>query len=411
MLKTHQLNPSYHSNSKTIFRLPEAVLRSEMLLMNIGAENDQANTYYFQWLNGCLGLIDSVSLRANGQPIDELNEAHSWLAFQQMRKSNAQNRSVEHNTNGTRWGFGVEKYDRTAGVNKALLGFKEAEATIRPQGDLTPDRVGMLNLSRCLGLLRESEMLPPMSNLTLEIRWRTDAYNVYEGHTQATAVVSKVNEPSLIVNEVVDEKLSRELSTKAVQMPHFSMERDSVRVDAVADTIDSGNKYYRVNGFNSKFVRRCVLVNEFPKTVLNGGADIPIKENDCSASQHDERWNLRLNNADVFTGPGVFSENRKLDLVADAWGPINILQGTQYDGLYEAANFLQGSNAVNIQGRVSYGGCKLGQRVNDLQIQYRRVGSATPKNGIGTDAFTLACWGEVAKVVNVNRGRVNVAYA
>ena len=66
---------------------------------------------------------------------------------------------------------------------------------------------------------------------------------------------------------------------------------------------------------------------------------------------------------------------------------------------------------MNIQGRVSYGGCKLGQRVNDLQIQYRRVGSGTPKNDIGKDAFTLACWGEVAKVVNVNRGRVNVAYA
>ena len=412
MLKTHYLNPVYHSNVKTVFKLPEAVLRSEMLLMNIGAENDQSNNYYYQWLNGCLGLIDSVSLQVNGQPIDELTEAHSWLAFQQMRKSNEQNRSVEHNTVGTRWGFGVEKYDRGAGVNQALLGFKENEPLIRPQGVLAPERLGMLNLSRCLGLLRDSEMLPPMANVSVVIRWRTDAQNVFEGNTQAnTAVVSKINEPSLFVNEVVDEKLTRELSNKAVQIPHFSMERDSVRVAAVVDGDESGTQLFRVSGFQNKFVRRCVLVNEFLKTVAGAGADRVVKHNDCSASMHDERWNLRVNNANLFTGRGVFSENRKLDTLADAWGPINILQSTQYDGLHQANNLLTGSNAENLRGRVSYGGCKVGQRINDLQIQYSRTGSTIPKDSMGTSEFTLACWAEVGKVVNVSHGRVNVAYA
>ena len=406
-VKTNQLFPSYHSNRRSVFDLPKAVYLNTWRLTDIGSTTNNPQIFY-QTNVGCNGLIQSITLYSNNQVIDQLRNAHSFLAFQQLRNANAENYGVEHFNSGTRFGFTVEKYSSVADVHKAILGFR-GDPFIQPGTE--PEQQGWLNLQRALGYLRADAVVPPVNGLRLVIEWRTDGQNVYRGNTQANTTVT-INEPRLIVDEIVDDKTLKDLANKSVSVPFVSMERDSVLLDG------TGTKTYRLNGFQNKVCRRMLLVNELPPTQANDVAAEKhvrdIKSSDASVSQHDETTQVRLNGGNVFPSSGIRNENHKLDMCSGAWGDINICQGFQFDGLDEVHNFLETSNAVNSAGRTSYGGWTVNDRVNDLEITYTRATSAVPKDGSGAadSQMTQACWAEVQKVMSCDKfGNVAVAYA
>lgn len=417
-VKTSQILANYHDNNQTIFHIPRKVFLNTMRLHNLGFTSNHTSEKT-QPTNGMGGLIQNIYLYANGNlPLGQSLNAHSMLSFNALRKSNAQNRNVESALTGCQWAFDIEKYDNSASILKAIIGFSLNDTSTYPivrQG-AGVGNLGILPLMRCFGFLQRDSIIPPIESLRLVIQWRTDnPLNALRGNTPDDTVIT-VNQPILVVDEVMDSKVINAVSNKSITIPYMEYERDTVYVDVVADGVKQLESL-RFNGFNGKLVGRFILQNQFaPTTTATTGANRAkqvIKADDGSVAMYKEVWNPRINGANKFLRNGVDSQNRKLDLLSQTYGDVLVPNGVQYSYMTTANDMFEGSDATNVKGRVSWGAWEENSRIESCEIIYERTGSTEAKiaDTMGSKAFNMSLYGEVHKVARISNGQVNISYA
>ena len=392
MSKTNILYPVYHSNERTVFKLASKKYLNDWRLVGLRAKTEGADAN-LQFLVGMNAIIKNVVLQSDNMVIDQLRNAHEWLAFEQLRQSNNRNTSLGNELSGTDYGF---KLSHLNSDNIPIINFINTAHNVKADQNST-DADGWLNLKRCLKFLQSSVVLPTdrMPNLSLVIEWMPYNKALFRG-TGAGITGMTIQEPNLIVDEILDETPSPD-----GQLIYTSVEQDRVIVPAVADGDESDEKY-KINGFNDKFVGRVMVLNQSNVT--------DTSDTDSSSCQDEEVIQVRLNGRTQFSHP-IDSANKKMDMCAKSWGHLNVPQGCQYAYLTEADNFLKDSEVNDIRGFCSYGGWAVNERVSDLEIEYKRDGSNTVRDNQGLNPFNFDVFCEVKKVLTYNKAGVNVAYA
>ena len=418
-IKTHQIFPTYHSNTFTSFDIPSKVYLNTFRLANVQAKPNVDATY--QPLVGMNALFKHIILYSQNSIIDQSREAPEYLAFEQLRKPNVYNSNMGNPQTGTIWGF---KESHTVNANRTPLAaqtlipsinYTKSSSSVKPIKTLvTLANSGTFNLQDCLKFLTSDAIVPgtQFPSMRLTIEWETDAALVFGKTVPASW---DVVEPILFVDEVITPSILQSVSKKRnYKIPYFSMEKDRVVVSAVvADTIKQ--ETIPIRGFKDKSVRRMLLVN------VPDVSSALLKQN-ASTSQYKEVINVRLNGKTFFPSVGINSENKKLDLLQQAWGQMNCYQGSQFIGLENDENFLSTTDlgatydataakivtTKGLQGFVSYGGFVLQSPISDLEIEYSRTGYGVDKSSVdnGINKFFLDVYGEVYKSLEIRNGQL-----
>ena len=412
-IQTRQLFPNYHSSSRTVFKLDPKVYLSTFRLANIQPHPNVTAEYQVNL--GVGGLFKSITLYSGNTVIEESRNTHEWLAFNSIRSSNSQALDIDHSLNGTR--FGGWKVGARNNQDVEMIEYGDLNPSVRPDHTTPPNisKGGTLSLQSALQFLKADDIVPLIPDLRIEIEWRTgDGANVFQGNS--AAITYSMEEPVLFCDEVVGQKLlSKVRERTSYRIPYYVMEFDRVRIDAVEDD-KTQDKTIALRGFNGKSVRRMLVVN-VPESPPQHGNTV-IKK-DGSSSQTLEKFNFLVNSKLYFSQGGIDSENKKLATLAYSWGTpgIQIPQGIQFNELENrVVSFLHGSDVDNLRGMLSYFGMYVGQRIGQqgLEVVYSRTGrdnGGTPANNNELLGFYMDVWCEVARVLSVNNGRVEVSYA
>ena len=337
-IKTHQIFARYHSNARTSFDIPSKVMLNTLRVANIQPKPDVTAKY--QELVGMNGLIKNIVLYSQNSVLDQSRDAPEWLAFERLRSGNSRNVGISNPTTGTVWGFHEAEDIKTTTQIIPTINFTKTSSVVKPEKDGNSlVNAGTLVLQDCLKFLTSDAIVPGVHfpSLRLVIEWETDVTKAF-GKT-VPASWSMV-EPILFIDEVITPKiLSKVNSMRNYSIPFISMEKDRVVVPAaVAAQIKADS--IKILGFKNKSVRRMVMVN-----VPN--VDSPHLKKNCSSSQYKEKLNLRLNGKTYFPSTGIDTPAKKLDTLQQAWGVMNVYQGSQFLGLAQIHNnFLTGPTTI-----------------------------------------------------------------
>lgn len=389
--KTLEIYPVYHSNQRTEFRLDGNVyLLNTLRLSNV--RPTVVSNGELQYQNGTGSFIRHITLYSGNLPIDSCRDAKKWLSFEEMRGINPQNSDISNQLTHTRLGFKVGS-DTTNGVPSIKFVNSSTVYTSLSGVDLE----GTLVLQRCLKFLSALPVVNAKNlDLRLVIEWETTASEIFVSGAVPTSF--SMEEPVLFADQVVSGVDAK---------PNFSVRYNSLEQDRVA-IVDVGNGAKQrvnlmVNGFNGKQLGRLLFINN-PSTHFH-------RVIDGSVAQKEEKINFRVNNQTLFVGDGINDANKKLDLLVNTYGEMNVCQGTQFWSLENASNHLEGEDPRYLGGVVSYGAVSIQRRINSLELDYSRTGTTTISGNNGIDPFTMLLYGEVSKTLVVNGNSVVVSYA
>ena len=104
--------------------------------------------------------------------------------------------------------------------------------------------------------------------------------------------------------------------------------------------------------------------------------------NNTSVAQCRESVNVRINGTNRLAGDGVgsingtgSSKNRRLAMLTDTWGDINLIAGQQLTQSQDFDNYVGGDDLLRkTQGAVDYMGLIVDERVQDMQVFFNRHG-------------------------------------
>ena len=166
-LKTHILYPVYHSNDRTVFHIDWMDTLTNWRLVDFRAKTTGADAT-LQFLPGMNAIIKNMHLYAGNTPLDSLRDAHKWLAFTALRRSNQQNAWKDHALSGTRYGFKLSylNADNISELIQIHTGHDWVEAD-----RTSTNKSAWLSLRDVFGLFRSVPILPRMNNLKLVIEW------------------------------------------------------------------------------------------------------------------------------------------------------------------------------------------------------------------------------------------------
>jgi len=117
----------------------------------------------------------------------------------------------------------------------------------------------------------------------------------------------------------------------------------------------------------------------------------------ASYVQHAETYQFTLNGQKMLPYSGIENAQQKLAMLNDVWGAHIFPQGSQYndliykDNLYNSHNVYNDATKVeanNLVGQMSYGGFRVNQKVEELQLEYAR--SVHPGNTAKIVSITKA---------------------
>ena len=125
-----------------------------------------------------------------------------------------------------------------------------------------------------------------------------------------------------------------------------------------------------------------------------------------STSQYNQKVQIRVNGQNKYPRDGVTRPNQRLAKLTDVWGTCNSFPGSNEIYLSNAANVVAEINRI---GNYDYFGCHIGEKVEDLQIDYSRENVAT-MNLRYNQQLMLNLFAEAQKQIAVGSGGYSVKY-
>lgn len=383
MNKTHQIDPHSHTNNRTEFRLNNynSIIYTNIRLADIGTTPDNVNALY-NYNGGVMNLVKSISLYAGNQQLDKIDNFNKWNGFKNL----------------------IGTQDEANGIKQPNMA---SNLSIISEFPLIASNQDIIKATGFTGKFLLSLPIMDATNsffyddLRVVIEWNTASAIVFiEANRPADFTISL---PSLIYNEFITPDYM-ELKKEAFKQPIVwnSIENDRLAVPAVLNAVPQPIDT-RIRGFDNKTVNRMVVVNDssHPNSLC------------CqthSVAMNQEKLNFRVNGRVLMPYDGINNENQKLRSL-NAWGKTTVYQGGQYTQETEA--YIDGS-LRSMAGQFSYASVDIKQKINDLNIQYYRVG----KTGVPVedtsflDAMNIYMFAEVLKFASVDqKGNIKVMYA
>lgn len=374
-LKMHLAEPSVAQNNRTEFKVtPDLLLTSNLRWVGFGMVSAAGTAdKVYAAVGGIYTAIKNIYLYEGAEVLSQLRQSAEMLAVKNLLKSNEYNSSMKL-ISGTRMGF-----EKKAGL------VNQIDQIPRLTDSAATTFKGYLDLRESFGFLKAQDYVDTMKfkNLRLVIEWRTDYPNLVDG--DATGFVASPLHGRLMFDEIVDTKLVDQIRSKTSPVVYSDWEYERFM------WTNSGSlQTFNSNAFKNKFLYDLVLLDFDPVQLADQVATNFIKL-EGSSGQPAEVIQLRLNGKNVFDMVGINSPARKLCLMTDTLGNLNIpIFGNTISDKATAAN----SGVADLAQRLNYGGFTVDSPVNEMAFQVQRANTAGTS---GANNIELHVHGRVRK--------------
>ena len=418
------------ANKLVEFKLnPNTGYYSNLRVVNLGAKVAGKG---YNPLAGVYGVLRAVYLYDGRRELDSLREANRYLGFSNLLYKNEVNVSQRHKISKSGVGYMMDdskNIKQRDTRDKAATNNDETVATSN-EGDET--RLGYLDLRQALPLLSNMVFLSTntFKNLRIVLEFETDKAKVLDNNASAFTVPA----PILIADEEQDAGKRMAMEKQMNGAVWNCIEHDIVQVPAQlsvngdADTRSSEQSVTKkVDGFQNKNVSRVVVMK------VRADADKYVVTNNVSGfgaysseAMHKEKFQVTLNNKTLFSGAdGIDNEGHKAYLMAMTFGHVNV---APYDNLECVGSDSPIANSVHKTGvrpgvankqaaetgQLNYIGFSIEDRVQDLQIAYKRT-NLKYNNGTLNQKLNaplnLHIFAEVRKQLVISGEKYEVTYA
>jgi len=432
------VEPSFDSNSfRTEFRLNDAVgvYKSDFRLTGIGLQkNDNGNDAY-NILTGAYGIISSIQITSGSQVLDEVRNFSQYVALKNLLHSNNENSSAFRFLAKNKLGYvgdgdvafdadgdpvvdgndGVKITNNVPSKGNVIYGLDAASRA-------KANNFGWLDLSDCLGFLRESPYVP--TNVYPDLRITVN----YESSAQLTNVVTtsnvniSTNKPLLICEYEPDVNVAMSLMNNYEGVSFNAVVHDSVVLSASTVAQDATlvqEDNFLLKGFNDKFIEKMVIVNTpLDQTSWRTGNTNISTSNLGSVSQLSWQIQMRINGVEMFPSPNgaLAGKNKRLGKMVDAWGSTNIAPFQNMCGSTGGGTTLYALGMRDTLGQVDYTGFRIDDLIREMKLTVARTavgGSAADANanpGL-RQALRLNMYGIARKnITPLSNGQILIRY-
>jgi hypothetical protein len=416
--KTMVIDPITHSNARTEIRLDQnRVYKGGLRLGNLGCQITTFDRDFamYNTASGVLSLIRNIYLFDGNQLLDQLLDAHHMFAFRSFQSKDGTSNKNAFNYN----------------INQQLIGLTNCynvqhdptEISLRPQfiemmevsklaaKDITQTLRGWLNLNMHFNFLRNMVYTvngqqdnyidtSVFKSLKIIIEWRPQAELVscFQGVT--TGIAINILPPELYCDEVYGLSLPQSL-----QYQFDVYEVDKIVLNPVTMGASALTKA-RVNGFNGKFVKKLLLMNIDPASLRDDDEANQSIKCDGSEVYRNELLQLYVNGETLWDYMGIDSDARRVSMLADSWGSMNIPLGS-YIYLEQDISSVARQAVQDLETYIGFYGCTILKRVTELVVEHARTAS----DAANLPFIFMYVWGEVAKQIVINNGSYNIMYA
>ena len=390
-------------NRRTIFRLPDGMYKADLKLLNVGFTNatvtDRPNS-----LAGVFACVKQISLLDGAIVLDSINRANILQGFRTYNQTNNENRDLSKDLQQSNLGFAMEGEKIQTYYNSDNVEATE-DATAR----------GWFDLSQMFPFLRtlkyvDSRMFP---KFRVVIEYDSSDPSIWLSQ-DASNKDSKTTEPLMKVEEVIDPNVLASYWNDFKGIAYASMEVDSVRLPPVEPTAGNSRKVqsenFRINGFNGKTLNR-MLVTKNDYTVVDGISS--EYKTLASETMNKQKFQVRVNGANIFPRDGVISNNERLGMLSQTWGVCNNIPAANSLPFVDSVNYVEDHN--DDLSHLDYFGCNIGYKIEDLVLDYERQavydsGLPDQKTGSFNRELELNVFGEVLKRLVYQDGKYIIAY-
>lgn len=424
-LRTQSLNARVHvKNQLTEFRFDKNTMYTSALrLANVGVTCATGATDSYNKRAGVLSCIREITLMDGSRVLSSLRYAQNYLAFKNINATNEKIQNLHDVVHKSRHG-------------QQLIGSAEVDGNIENTTDIKPEAtttnadLGYVDLRFLLPLLSEMNSLDTsvFKNLRLVINW--NASNLIVGNKKTSVLT--VNEPTLIVDEIVGDKRQASVKVEYKQPVMWSeIEHDMFVVPTgtqpASDTgelVQEVNKV--INGFDNKYLSRVLMVKTYQNKSLNYSTNDALSGNLVSLAMFKEELNVRSKGMNIFNGDGLSNQGFKQMLLSETWGDVSYtpfgsmtsvgldqagVQNANMNGVAPHSG-TDGAERKNVNiGAFDYIGFQVEDVVKQLQFNYKRTivkdAEASLKNSMSMDVHL---YGEVKKQISFSNGSYSVSY-
>ena len=151
------------------------------------------------------------------------------------------------------------------------------------------------------------------------------------------------------------------------------------------------------------------MMNVDPADLLN---DNPSADNgikcDGSTVYQNETLQLYINGQTLFDANGIDSDARRLSILSDAWGSLNL---PVFSSMFIADNNksqlqnILSKGCMNAVGKLGFWGCVTQSKFTEFVAEHSRVVTGA------VGSFNMYFWGEVVKKLVIQNGKYVLSYA
>lgn len=417
-VKTMLVDPRSHSNARTEFRLDNGYYASSLKLVDVGLRDANAlgKGFVYPSINGVMQIIKNIFLYSDTVLLDSVQNIPQYSAIDALKTSNQGsylNRQLLQNG----MGFDltqIDQADARAGsltqdsADSDLFNNINATGTQNnqvPIGATQDQQSGTIMLSRLLKMLETVSVLPMIPNLRLVIEYDTVVGDYFNDPGNAIGAPDlQVIRPTLIAEKLLD---MGDAPPESLEVPYLGTIVERFSVPATATPANDSvplRSSFKSQAFNAKFVRDLTFFN-LPSSDLATASDRYLTRKTRSVAQKDEILQVVVNNRNHIPDTGIDSPAKKYMYFNDAQRPLNLPLIAGLEQVRDASGNILDDDAL--QGQFSVTSVKVGQRIDDLRLEYQRLHGSTTSS---QEAFELVVFGTVARQMSMKNGQVRVAY-
>ena len=378
---THYLDPSTYlpqsntSDGRVSFELDGTKLAflPNMRLLNVGCHSDSLQVY--NALVGAYTVIERIRLLDGDTELSALTNQQLYRGFKNQNAVNSLSESVESRLSKNSVGWSVDGFNRVIGrVTKVgRTGPAGGEQTL-----------GYLDLREVFPILNSVSHLPTSVFKNLNIQIIMTGKLTDQVLDNVTAAIVPVR-PILAVDVLENPKIVQQMRKSLEGARWLEVEHDRFLIPASSNNngqaADQGivqSTNVKINGFNNKHLERLVIIKELtdPSVYISNQEQVGWGRWGSPAC-FKQTCQFRLNGRNILPRNGIVGNNERLAYMIDTFGDCAVYPGSNLYGMGSlAAGSAPGAVLADVAyiGQSDYIGIYLGDYINDLQINYSRVG-------------------------------------
>ncbi len=368
---------------------------------------------------GALGVIKNLYLYDGRNELAVIRDFAKYLNYKNLLNDNDYNAKVNKKLKDINLGYTTQQ--------KTTAGHQERQTLVKDEQSLVIETAltainlnvvsGYLDLQECFSFLSEIPLLSDkvFKDLRVVVEYHSDSAEYLNKDNKSAAIDNR--QPLLIVDRIMEPDVASKLLSNLKSFQYKQVESDRFRVQATtAGSVQSSE--HVLKAFNNKVVDRLRVQKNFASRASYFTANVVNDRFGIfgSNSGNQEKYQLIVNGQPLFPeADGVRGDNRGLAMMTDSFGSLNLTETSMYHMVtpYETTHALEPTNQL-ANGNQAFFGCYLGQKVNELKLQYTRTGKAGG-NTDGTDtqynsALEITVEGEVMKAFVMNNGSYMLTY-